>query len=45
VKNNFSGDFQIQNWFNPMVLPRMQFLQSKTKFIYTYKILHFNTEC
>ena len=45
ARANLSGDFQVQNWFNPMVLPRVQFLQARSKFIYTYKILHFNTEC
>ncbi len=45
IKANFSGDFQLQSWFDPLVLPKMTFLQARTKFLYTYKILHFNTEC
>lgn len=44
IKANFSGDFQLQSWFNPLVLPKMNFLQQKTKFMYTYKVLHFNTD-
>lgn len=45
VQMNFSGDYQMKNWFNSDVLPRIILLQQNTKFIYTYKILHNNSEC
>ena len=45
VVSAFSGDFQIKNWFNQEVLPRIYHLQGNTKFIYTYKIMHNNSEC
>jgi hypothetical protein len=45
VQMNFSGDYQMKNWFEHDVLPRVTILQNNTKFIYTYKILHNNSEC
>lgn len=45
VVSAFSGDFQIRNWFNQEVLPRIYHLQGNTKFIYTFKIMHNNSEC
>jgi hypothetical protein len=45
VASTFSGDYQLKSWFNQEVLPRINLLQWNTKFLYTYKILHNNSEC
>jgi len=45
VAANFSGEYQLKNWFNHDVLPRIVFLQSASKFLFTFKILHNANEC
>lgn len=45
VASNFSGDYQLKNWFNHDVLPKIVFLQSASKFLFTFKILHNANEC
>lgn len=45
VTSNLSGDYQLQDFFETATLPRVHILQQGTKFIYTYKILHHNSEC
>lgn len=42
-KIHFSGDFQLKNSFEQSVLPRIFYLEQKTKFIYSYKILNYMT--
>jgi Kelch motif/Galactose oxidase, central domain len=42
--SNFSGAFQVNNSFSNGVLPKIMFLQGNTKFLYQYKILHYNNE-
>ena len=41
---HFSGDFQLKNSFEPSVLPRIFYLEQKTKFIYSYKIMNYMTQ-
>jgi len=41
---HFSGDFQLKNSFETSVHPRIFYLEPKTKFIYSYKILNFMTQ-
>ena len=41
---HFSGDFQMKNHFEPKVLPRIFYLEPKTKFVYSYKILNYMTQ-
>lgn len=43
-KTHFSGDFQLKNSFEHTVLPRIFYLEQKTKFIYSYKILNYMTQ-
>ncbi len=46
VHASFSGDYQVKNWFDQgEVLPRIIHLQQSSKFLFTYKILHNNSEC
>jgi hypothetical protein len=40
---HFSGDFQLKNSFEPSVLPRIFYLEQRTKFIYSYKIMNYMT--
>jgi cupin superfamily acireductone dioxygenase involved in methionine salvage len=42
-KEHFSGDFQLKNSFENSVLPRIFYLEQRTKFIYSYKILNYMT--
>lgn len=41
---HFSGDFQLKNSFETSVHPRIFYLEQRTKFIYSYKILNFMTQ-
>ena len=41
---HFSGDFQLKNSFEPTVHPRIFYLEQRTKFIYSYKILNYMTQ-
>mmetsp|Transcript_35867 Transcript_35867/g.55020 ORF Transcript_35867/g.55020 Transcript_35867/m.55020 type:complete len:258 (-) Transcript_35867:558-1331(-) len=41
---HFSGDFQMKERFEPKVLPRIFYLEQKTKFIYSYKIMNYMTQ-
>lgn len=43
-KTHFSGDFQLKNSFEQSVLPRIFYLEQRTKFIYSYKILNYMTQ-
>lgn len=43
-KEHFSGDFQLKNSFEPGVLPKIFYLEQRTKFIYSYKILNYITQ-
>ena len=43
--NHFTGDFQVKNWFNANVLPRLYFPQQNSKFIHCFKILHNIQQC
>ena len=43
-KEHFSGDFQLKNSFEPSVLPRIFYLEQRTKFIYSYKIMNYMTQ-
>ena len=43
-KENFSGEFQLKNSFEASVLPRIFYLEQKTKFIYSYKITNYMTQ-
>ena len=42
---HFTGDFQVKNWFNANVLPRLYFPQQMSKFIHCFKILHNIQQC
>ena len=41
---HFSGDFHLKNSFEPSVLPRIFYLEQRTKFIYSYKIMNYMTQ-
>ena len=43
-QEHFSGDFQLKNSFEPGVLPRIFYLDSRSKFIYSYKIMNYMTQ-
>ena len=42
-QEHFSGDFQLKNTFEQSVLPRIFYLEQRTKFIYSYKIMNYMT--
>lgn len=43
-QEHFSGDFQFKNTFEQGVLPRIFYLDSRSKFIYSYKIMNYMTQ-
>ena len=41
---HFSGDFQLKESFENNVHPRIFYLEPRTKFVYSYKIMNYMTQ-